>query len=67
MENIEKLKEQNRLLIERLNANQSAIDSATDSFKDMQLDLEDSEAYVELLSQLAPNEELLKSIEDEKN
>ena len=61
----ENLEEQNKALIERLNACHSTIDTAIDMFKDMGLDLEDSEAYIELLGELAPNEELLRSIENQ--
>ena len=50
-------------LIERLNASQSAMDSCLDSMKEQGLNLEETDFYLELAGELAPNEELLKSLE----
>ena len=67
MKDIDKLKEQNKALLERLNASQSAIDEALDGLLDLYGEgVKESDAYLELASQLVPNEELLKSIEDEQ-
>ena len=64
LKEIADLKEQSRLLIERLKANHKAIDEATDIIAKHCLSFGESDEYEELLSQLAPNEELLKKLED---
>jgi len=51
-----------KLLVDRLNACHTAMDSATDMMKENGWD--DSDAYLELTGELAENEELLKSIEE---
>ncbi len=52
-------------LIERLNASQSAIDEATDGLLELYGDsIKESDAFMVLARELAPNEELLKSLDD---
>ena len=50
-------------LIERLNASQSAMDSCIHSMKEQGLNLEETDFYLELAGELAPNEELLKTLD----
>jgi len=51
-----------KLLVDRLNACHTAMDSATDDMSEF--NLTDMNAYNDLLGELVPNEELLKSIEE---
>lgn len=62
LKEIADLKETVRLLTERLNATSCAIDTALDYMKEMRLDMEDSEAFVELFSQHTSNEIFFKSM-----
>ena len=65
LKRISELEEQNKKLIERLNANQSAIDEATDGLLELYGEsVKDSDAFIELTCQICPNEELLMSIRD---
>ena len=66
LKEIADLKKQNKALIERLNANHCAIDSSLESLEEQGFTgLEESDFYLELSGELAPNETLLRSIERE--
>jgi len=54
-----------KALVDRLNACHSVIDSATEDMSEF--NLTDMNAYYDLLGELAPNEELLKAIEEKTN
>ncbi len=61
---IELLEEQNKALIERLNASHKAIDNAVDTLDELfDNQFQEDNFYIEMVSELAPNEELLRSIE----
>jgi len=66
LERVSELEEQNKKLIERLNANHSAIDSATDGLLELYGNgYKDTDVYLKLVGQLAENEELLEDFHHE--
>tara|TARA_R110002096_G_scaffold382312_1_gene576195 strand:- start:1037 stop:1258 length:222 start_codon:yes stop_codon:yes gene_type:complete len=63
-EEIQELKKQNKALIERLNASHRALDNATESLTELfDKQFHEDNFYIEMVSELAPNEELLRSLE----
>lgn len=66
-EEIEQLKRDKKALLERLNASHSAIDSASETIAEWFPNEDERGAiYNELIGELAPNEELLRSLEKGK-